>query len=295
MDSLLITTGLTSLALGAAMTWFAWSIVRQNRRREAARVALLSGLAFPDGAPVVSPAAPGERHRAAAVRLADELRHGLPAADVDLIAPRALASDEFPSESATSIEQATTIEQTSADERATTTETLFREPEKSGAASRRTLALAGLCVVMGIAVGTYKVVSTTVAPREAAATAPASATPAAPPATAPEPRLELLALDHASTPAGLVVTGRLRNPVDAASLHDVVAVVDVLDQTGRVLTTARASIGRANLNAGDSSDFTVATAKTADVARYRVVFHARERKSVPQIDRRSATPTSQSE
>ena len=57
MDSLLITTGLTLFALGAAMTWFAWSIVRQNRRREAARVALLSDLAFPDGAPVVSPAA----------------------------------------------------------------------------------------------------------------------------------------------------------------------------------------------------------------------------------------------
>jgi len=275
MDSLLITTGLTLFALGAAMTWFAWSIVRQNRRREAARVALLSDLAFPDGAPVVSPAA-----------------------DVDLIASRALASDEFPSESATSIERtntigrATSIDRTSAIERATTIEMLFREPEKSGAASRRTIALAGVCVVMGIAVGTYKVVSTTVAPPAAtAATAPAPA----PPATAPEPRVELLALDHASTPAGLVVTGRLRNPADAASLHDVVAVVDVLDQTGRVLTTARASIGRANLNAGESSDFTVATAKTADVARYRVVFHARERKSVPQIDRRPATPTSQSE
>ena len=268
MDSLLITTGLTLFALGAAMTWFAWSIVRQNRRREAARVALLSDLAFPDGAPVVSPAA-----------------------DVDLIASRALASDEFPSESATPIEQAT-IDRTSAIERAATIEMLFREPEKSGAASRRTIALAGVCVVMGIAVGTYKVVSTTVAPPAAtAATAPAPA----PPATAPEPRVELLALDHASTPAGLVVTGRLRNPADAASLHDVVAVVDVLDQTGRVLTTARASIGRANLNAGESSDFTVATAKTADVARYRVVFHARERKSVPQIDRRPATPTSQSE
>ena len=275
MDSLLITTGLTLFALGAAMTWFAWSIVRQNRRREAARVALLSGLAFPDGAPVVSPAA-----------------------DVDLIASRALASDEFPSESATSIERtnaiarATSIDRTSAIERAATIEMLFREPEKSGAASRRTIALAGVCVVMGIAVGTYKVVSTTVAPPAAtAATAPAPA----PPATAPEPRVELLALDHASTPAGLVVTGRLRNPADAASLHDVVAVVDVLDQTGRVLTTARASIGRANLNAGESSDFTVATAKTANVARYRVVFHARERKSVPQIDRRPATPTSQSE
>jgi hypothetical protein len=105
--------------------------------------------------------------------------------------------------------------------------------------------------------------------------------------TSPDPRVELLALDHASTPAGLVVTGRLRNPADGASLHDVVAVVDVLDREGRILTTARAPIGRRVLNAGEWSDFTVAAAKAANVARYRVEFHAKERERVPQIDLRN--------
>ena len=270
MDSLLITIGLTSFAVAAAMTWFAGNIVRQNRRREAARVTLLSGLAFPDAAPVDSPAS-----------------------DVDLIASRALATDEFLSESESEI--ATPIERTTAIERATTIETLFLEPEKSGAGSRRLIALAAVCGVLTIAVGTYKVFSGDGAPPASAAVTVPVPAPAAPPVTAPEARVELLALDHASTPAGLVVTGRLRNPADGRSLHDVVAVVDVLDRTGRVLTTARASIGRATLNAGESSDFTVATAKTRDVARYRVVFHARERESVPQIDRRPSTPTSQSE
>ena len=37
MDSLLFAAGLTSFGLGAAMTVFAWNIVRQNRRREDAR------------------------------------------------------------------------------------------------------------------------------------------------------------------------------------------------------------------------------------------------------------------
>ena len=107
MDSLLIATGLTSFGLGAAMTLFAWSIVRENRRREAARVELLSGLAFPDGAPA-------------------EL--ALPAIDV-FRQDDGIVSDEFPSE------------------RTTATERLFREPAKSGAASRRTIALAAVCAV----------------------------------------------------------------------------------------------------------------------------------------------------
>jgi hypothetical protein len=43
---------LTTFALGGAMTVFAWNVFRQNRRRDAARVELLSSLAFPDRARV---------------------------------------------------------------------------------------------------------------------------------------------------------------------------------------------------------------------------------------------------
>jgi hypothetical protein len=267
MDSLLVATGLTSFALGAAMTTLAWSVVRQNRRREAARVTLLSGLAFPEGSPGPDPAG--------LLTIETIARHD------------ALASDECPSERLPAAEP----------------EALFREPEKSRAPARRTIALAAVCAVMTIAVGTFKMFSTADAPStRVTALAPAPVSAAAPAAAAtsasvtpPAARVELLALDHASTPAGLVVTGRLRNPADGASLHDVVAVVEVLDRSGRVLTTARASIGRASLNAGESSDFTVATVRTTEVARYRVVFHARERESVPQIDLRHAAPGLRSE
>src|SRR5262245_20307203 len=51
MESFLIAAGVTSFVLGAAMILFAWNIVRHNRRRDAARLELLTGLAFPDGVP----------------------------------------------------------------------------------------------------------------------------------------------------------------------------------------------------------------------------------------------------
>ena len=91
------------------MILFAWTIVRQNRRREDARVELLSGLAFPDGVPVTAEVAP-----------------------IDAFPLHVqLASDEFLSEATT----------------AAPAETLFREPEKSGAGSRRMIALAAVCAI----------------------------------------------------------------------------------------------------------------------------------------------------
>jgi hypothetical protein len=235
METLLIAAALTSFAACAVMAVFAWIVVRQNHRREAARVELLSSLAFPDGVPIAA--------------MSDRVE----------IDP---GSDEFLSE------------------RPAANEALFREAPKSDVGSRRTIALAAVCVVMTL------VVSTLVAfVRAPAKQAPTQAAPAA--VTLLEPRVELLALDHATTSAGLVVTGRLRNPAGAASLHDVVAVVDVLDRSGRVLTTASAPIARPILNAGEWSDFSVAASKTREIARYRVEFHAKEREPVPQIDLRS--------
>ena len=246
MDAFFI-AGLTTFAVGGALSVFAWTIVQQNRRREAARVELLSSLAFTAGALAPEPVV-------ALDSIAESVRRG---------------ADEFLSEQALAVEP----------------EALFQEPEKSDAGSRRLIALAAVGVVMVVAVGMFRFFSGSSVSAPAATAASVAAPPPAAPA-APDPRVELLALDHAATPAGLIVTGRLRNPAGAAPLHDVVAVVDVLDRSGRVLTTARVSIARDPLNGGEWSDFSVATKKTAEVARYRVVFHAKERESIPQIDRR---------
>jgi hypothetical protein len=268
MDSLLFVTGLTTFALGAALSVFAWSIVRQSRRREAARTELLTGLAFPDGVPD------------AVTDLDRSFRTGDDGAETPRRMSGILGVDEFRGDEFLS-------------EQPLTAEALFSEPEKSGAASRRTIALAAVAVVMTIAVVTFKmVVGTTASAAEAPSPEPpASATtvsvtqPVDKPA---DPRVELLALDHSVTPAAFLVTGRVRNPVGGAPLHDVVAVVHVLDRADRVIMTVRVPVKRAVLNAGEWSDFSASASKATNVARYRVEFNARELASIPQIDRRQA-------
>jgi hypothetical protein len=262
MDSLIFAAGLTSFGLGAAMAVFAWNVVRQNRRREAARTALLSGLAFPDGVP----------DTAMSFRAADDVVVESAPRTSDILAIDDFRDDEFRSELSLP------------------PETLFSEPEKSGAASRRTIALAAVAVVMMIAIGTYRWFAGPAAnaasepePSGASATTVAVTTPVE---VAADPRVELLALNHSMTPAAFLVTGRVRNPAGGTPLHDVVAVVHVLDRAGRVLMTVRAPVRRPVLNAGEWADFSAAASKATNVARYRVEFNARERESIPQIDLR---------
>ena len=269
MDSLLFAAGLTSFGLGAAMTVFAWNIVRQNRRREVARTALLSGLAFPDGVPDAGPPPS-----------VDEVVVEMPRRPSGIFAVDDFRGDEFRSE------------------QSLPSEALFSEPEKSGAASRRTVALAAVAVVMTIGIGTYRWFAGTTATAAAEPAPPASATTVAvttPVEVPADPRVELLALNHSVTPAAFLVTGRVRNPTGGAPLHDVVAVVHVRDRAGRVLMTVRAPVRRAVLNGGEWADFSASASKATNVARYRVEFSARERESIPQIDLRQTGTASPSE
>ena len=247
MDSLLFAVGVTTFGLGAAMTVFGWTVMRRNRQRETARAALLSGLAFPGGMP--GDAVDDPRPDTGDIFGADRFRRE-PELD---------------------------------------TATLFSEPEKSGSTSRRTLALAAVGLLMTMVGGTYWWFASSSASATSEPAPPASATTVAvtPPPAATPARIELLALNHAATRAAFVVTGRVRNPVDAAPLHDVVAVVHLVDGAGRVLMTVRAPLKRPVLNGGDSAEFAAPASKATNVARYRVEFHAKERESLPQIDLRS--------
>jgi hypothetical protein len=258
MESLLMAAGVTSFVFGAGMTLVAWKIVRENQRREAARVQLLSSLAFPNGLPAVAAATTG------ADRFADERF-----ADDD-----ASGTDAFLSE------------------REAAPETLFSEPAESGTSSRRLIALASVGVVAVLALATSLWFS--------GETATAPGQPAAAVATAPAVRrdapVELLALQHSTTPAtGFVVNGRLRNPIDGPSLPDLVAVVDVFDRTGRLVSTARAPIGRPVLDAGESSAFAVAVPHARGVARYRIEFRVQGREAIAHVDLRDSTVSPQSE
>jgi hypothetical protein len=254
MESLLFAAGLTTFALGGAMTLFAWSVVRQNRRREVARVELLSALTFPDNARIDSSGPDASFHM-------DEFE-----------------ADEFRRE------------------RPLATSSFFVEPEASGASSRRAIVLAALCLVTTAFVGSYRWFGGTNAAVPSAGASPTTMSASPTPMTAADQdaRIELVALEHNITAAEFLVTGRIRNPIGGTPLHDVVAVVNVKDGTGRSLTTVRAPVTRAVINAGESSDFSAAAADATNVGGYSVRFDARERDTIPQIDRRPAESSSRS-
>jgi len=245
MEFLLIAAAVASFVLGGAMTWFAWGVIRENRSREAARVQLLSNLAFPQGPPV-----------AAQLTITDELGSG-----------------EFESEAPGMAEG------------------LFGRPPAPGAASRRTVALAVVGLAMMAAVSAF-------AWMHGASAADSSAPTAAEPRSAAVRHdfpLELLTLYHSVTSAGFVVSGRLRNPVRGAALRDVVAVVDVYDPDGRVVTTARVPIGSSELGAGESATFSVALPGAPNIARYRVEFQVNGHDPIPHVDLRAAATSPKSE
>lgn len=249
MESLLFAAGMTTFASGAAMSLFAWNVIRQNRRREDARVTLLSGRAFPVEV----------RPDAVTDAGLDDGRWLFPV-------------DEFRSEPPLA------------------TGTLFTEPEKSGAASRRTVALAGVCLVLAIVFGTYRWLThdndgsgTAVSEPVASATMVSMTPPVKAPA---DPRVELLSLSHRATTSAFLVTGRIRNQAGGAPLQDVVAVVHLIDPAGRVFMTVRAPIKGAALNAGEGSDFSATAARTTNVARYRVEFQTKARDVIPHFDLR---------
>jgi hypothetical protein len=258
MDSLMFATGLTTLALGGAMTLMAWRVVLQNRRQAAARVELLSALAFPDAARSDTSGSDASFHN------------------------HEFEVDEFQREQPIA------------------TNALFAEPAISGAASRRTIALAAVGLVMVLLVGAYKWFAGPTASVPSTATAATTSTVAPPRAAAAatataDPRVELMALEHTVTTDELLVTGRVRNPAGGTPLHDVVAVVTIKDGAGRALTSARASVTPAVLNAGESSDFAVAAARAANAGGYSVSFDSRERHTIPHIDRRRAASSSPSD
>jgi hypothetical protein len=230
MEFWILAAGLTSLALGGVMTILAAHVMQQHHRREVARTALLSQMAFPGGAP--QDAVPE------------------PLADAD-------AWDQIdapPRESSVA------------------TDTLFHEPEPSGAASRLRVAVASVSVIFAIFAAAYWWSAT----------------------VHTASRVELLSLTDRATPDAFLVAGRVHNPAGGAPLRDVVAVVDVMDGAGRVLMTVRAPIQQRELHAGEYSEFSATASKARDVAAYRVTFQDAARAAVPHVDRRQQPANSTS-
>jgi hypothetical protein len=82
------------------------------------------------------------------------------------------------------------------------------------------------------------------------------------------------------------VRGVVRNPVAAAQLDRVTAVVFLYNREGGFLSTGRAAVVPGALTPGGESSFIISVADAGDVGRYRVSFRTDDR-VIPHVDRRS--------
>jgi hypothetical protein len=110
-------------------------------------------------------------------------------------------------------------------------------------------------------------------------------------AVGPNSPLELMSLTHARQNEKLAVSGLVRNPVNGKPIEHLSAVVFLFDRMGTFVTSSRANVDFLKLGAGDESPFVVSLDAPATVSRYRVSFRTDEG-IVPHIDRRSASPAS---
>jgi hypothetical protein len=103
--------------------------------------------------------------------------------------------------------------------------------------------------------------------------------------------LELLSLKHGSDPTGtFTVTGLVQNPVEGASLTNIVAVVYLFDAEGRYFASGRAVIDRSPFRPGEESPFVVEVPRAGLVSRYRVGFRLEDGGVVAHVDHRGELP-----
>lgn len=154
---------------------------------------------------------------------------------------------------------------------------LFAAPVADSGSGHRQhrLLLAAAAVVGAIAVGG-------IATLIVSGRTPATAATARPP-------LELVALGHQRTEAGLAVTGEVRNPDGSSGVAAVQAEVRVFDAAGILIATQKALVDAPALAPGQSSPFTVPVGAATTAARYRVSFSAAGT-MLPHVDRRTNLP-----
>ncbi len=244
---LIVVTGL-SLLLAIGMAALLARVLREERRRSEARVALLTDLA---GEPAAS------------------------SVTAQAVAPHAITIAPQPQRPAfedLDLRPGTTGDDVSAPD-------LFRDHAEPSAWPRRLAVVAGLTVVAFIVGAGWR----SMTPRETGTAAVQTSHPDA--AVSP---LELLALSHEQEPGWITIRGRVQNPTGGSPLSNVQATVLVFASDGEVLTSARAALDAPALQAGEESPFTIRVPVAEAVARYRVGFRGADDRPMGHVDRRSA-------
>jgi hypothetical protein len=266
MDTLLLGITVVSLIVALVMSVTAWRLMRDEKRRSAARIAALSVASFdsmasadaislrtaangdvaPDQFPELPIAAPKVEPRAARAPWK-------PAAP---IAPLAADDTPDPTLSHTGFLGSTSI-------------------ERDNGGRQRSLAIAAFVLFAMLSGGLVWMMS---GPEGTSAVA-----------VGPNSPLELVSLSHARQNEKLAVSGLVRNPVSGKPVERLSAVVFLFDRAGTFVTSSRAHVDFLKLGAGDESPFVVSIDAPPTVSRYRVSFRTDDG-VVPHIDRRGESP-----
>ena len=261
MESMLLIVTLVALTLAVAMAGLAWKLLREDRRRAAARVeALVAGAEIPE--PPDPPVAP-------------------------FSAPPP-ASDRFVSLDEDAVDDAA-IETTPTRAPRPAPAVLFGTSVRPTASTGRWLALTAISAIMAVCLVAAYVRHR---PFVAVGLAAEAASAAAGPGGAARP-LELLSLRHATDPDGtFTVTGLVQNPSGGQTARNVMAVVYLFDRDGNYVAGAKAALDFTTIQPGDESPFVVRVTNAARISRYRVGFRSEAGGVIAHVDRRGQVPAS---
>ncbi len=258
MESVLIVITLVSLCMTIALAVILVRLVRDERRRSDARVAVLREMAEAavDRRPTESAHLSAISYQPSAKNnSADVLR---PPDDLDL---------DYGHDSPGSGAE------------------LFTRPQPSIAWPRR-LAVVGILALLVTAVGVA--VRSRSGPTAATTTVATGSTTGS--ASGQQTALlELLSLKQTQDTGALTITGLVQNPRDGAVLSKISATALVFSADGTFLASGRAPLDYSVLRPGDESGFVISVPVSAPVARYRVGFRSEDGRVIGHIDRRTAT------
>ena len=248
MDSTLVAVTLISMSMAVALSVIVWRMLREERRRSAARVIALTQLAAdapnsgsglqiaPDGGQVSRSRDAGARSPRQTIDL--PLHRQAPAAAAELFADRSDA----------------------------------RSPWGGRLAVMACVALAGTATVL-FALSSQQRHGARVPQRTLSQTSGAAP-------------LELLSLHDSRDATSLTITGMVQNPSNGAALSRVAVTAFAFDGKGAFLASGRAMLEVTPLTPGDQSPFSVSVPIAGDVARYRISFRTDDGRVIAHVDER---------
>ncbi len=170
---------------------------------------------------------------------------------------------------------------------------MFGATDEPNAPGRTWLAVAAVAVVMTVLVGTLVVVfkpatvdaSGSQPPTTEEATAGTAPTSTVSKAAQSRP-IELLSLKHSVDAREFSLVGLVVNPIDAAPLARVVAVVYLFDKDGAYFASGKAQLEFASMRPGEESPFVIKIPNIAHIGKYRVGFRRDDGSVIAHVDKR---------